>query len=79
MGLIDINKHYYKPEYGYQNEILKSYNIHLRSDDSIEIIISSKLIFIYYFKYIGIVFIFLNNKYLKYDMIILLDKQLIRF
>ena len=51
----------------------------LRSDDSIEIIISSKLICIYYFKYIATVFIFLNNKYLKYDMMISLDKQLIRF
>ena len=66
-------------KYEYQNEILKSYNIHLRSNDSIEIIISSKLIFIYYFKYIATVFIFLNNKYLKYDMMISLDKQLIRF
>ena len=51
----------------------------IRSDDSIEIIISSKLIFIYCFKYLVTVFIFLNNKYLKYDMMISLDKQLIRF
>ena len=50
-----------------------------KANDSIEIIISSKLIFIYYFKYIATVFIFLNNKYLKYDMMISLDKQLIRF
>ena len=52
----------------------------LRSDDSIEIIISSKLIFIYCFKYFVTVFLtFLNNKYLKYDMMISLDKQLIGF
>ena len=66
-------------KYEYQNEILKSCEMDVRSNDSIEIIISSKLIFIYYFKYIATVFIFLNNKYLKYDMMISLDKQLIRF
>ena len=66
-------------KYRYQNEIIKSCEMDLRSDDSIEIIISSKLIFIYYFKYIATVFIFLNNKSLKYDMMISLDKQLIRF
>ena len=62
-----------------KNEITKSCEMDVRSDDSIENIISSKLICIYYFKYLVTVFIFLNNKYLKYDMMISLDKQLIRF
>ena len=51
-----------------KNEIIKSCEMDLRSDDSIEIIMPSKLIFIYYFKYIATVFIFLNNKYLKYEI-----------
>ena len=44
-----------------KNEIIKSCEMDLRSDDSIEIKSSSKLIFIYCFKYIGIVFIFFKQ------------------
>ena len=58
MGLIDSNKHYFRPSMDIKTKIIKSCDMDLRSDDSIEIIISSKLICIYYFKYIATVFIF---------------------
>ena len=61
MGLIDINKHYFRQTMDIKNEITKSCEMDVRSNDSIEIIISSKLIFIYCFKYLVTVFIFFKQ------------------